>query len=84
MIEGMEPPAPVTLEDLYQKISGFPESLQVDNLPMLSKASVLAQIAGAWALQRLQTTASEQLQAQKASAQALERIADILSDRQGV
>lgn len=46
------PPRDLSLEELYSKISGFPEMLQESNLPMLSKASVLAQIASARALER--------------------------------
>jgi hypothetical protein len=42
-----------TLEDLYDKISGFPELLQEQNLPMLSKAATLAQIASAQSLERI-------------------------------
>jgi hypothetical protein len=46
-------PSDFSLEDLLAKISGFRERLQEDDLPMLSKASVLAQIVTAQQLTRI-------------------------------
>jgi hypothetical protein len=52
-IEGEHEVPRFSLDDLFAKINGFQESAQMDDLPMLSKASVLAQISMAQSLVRI-------------------------------